>query len=763
MKKYLLLFIIMLASATSLKAVRAYSQPGEVVQPDGSHLMVQLHGDEFLNYSTTLDGYTVVLSESTNAWEYADMQGDLLISSGIIAHNSDARTAVEKQFLKYIAKGIVPTPSPEQQEMKKAASKMRSSGPARILGDKKFDYDKFRGLVILVEYSDRAFTRTDAFDIFNDMVNKPNFTGFTNTSGTAVNYTGSVYDYFNDNSGGKFKPTFDVFGPVKIDKTSTSPRGTSAVYSVIQAAITAADPLVDFSKYDTDGDGIVDMIYFIFAGAGSNFSGNNSNFIWPHASSTYGIRDGVQLGRYACSTELYGYLSSKTIDGIGTIVHEFSHVLGVADLYDTDYEGSGGQSFEPGDWSVMAGGSYANSARTPVAYSAYERYANGFDTPETISEPGSYTLPYLGNSGKSYKLDSPIANEYYIFENRQKTKWDAYLPGNGMLVFRVDSTSNVPWLYNTVNADPKHNYYEMLRAFPQTTVSGAYASSGDPFPGSYRVKKISSFFTWNGTPMPYTVSQITEVTGSSSVKNVTFTLGDNKNILFESFDAMPIIKTDSAEIEGKFTKWDIFKGAVTTPYDACGYGKRSVGLYKAGSLTTAPIDTVLSNLAFELSLPSDYTPTKCVIKVWMKTKDSEWSLLKTSEKEDSVSVKRGAYTRLSYPIDNVKGASFKFELPVGSVSEYAYIDNMLLNFGDETSAVKEIQAFATEYKLNVRNIGGRIVVNGAEPNDRISLYSIDGRLIDQTNTDDSGYATLVSSRKGVFIIATSTSTFRIIL
>lgn len=742
----------------------ACPEPAEVIQPDGSRLMIQLHGDEFLSYNTTLDGYTIILSENTGAWEYADISGSELISSGIAAHNANARTKAEKQFLKTIIPGIMPTPSAEQVELKNTAAKLRSAAPARKLGGPKFDYDKFRGLVILVEFSDRAFTRTDAHDLFNDMVNKPKYTGFTSTSGVAVSYTGSVYDYFDDNSGGKFKPTFDVFGPVKIDKTCTSPRGTSAASSIIQASIAAADELVNFSDYDTDEDGTVDMIYFIFAGAGSNFSGNNSNFIWPHASSTYGTRDGVKLGRYACSTELYGYLSAKTIDGIGTIVHEFSHVLGVADLYDTDYAGSGGQSNDPGNWSVMAAGSYNNSARTPVAYSAYERYANGFDIPEAITEPGTYTLPYVGNSGKSYRINSPIAREYYILENRQKNKWDAYLPGNGMLAFRVDSTDNVVWAYNRVNADPTHNYYELLRAFPQMSAGSSYDSAGDPFPGQYRIKKISSFKTWDGTPMPHTVTSISEVTGENSLKDVTFKLGDNTDILFENFEALPIIEKDSLDIEGKFANWALTGAVVTTPYNDCGCGKRVIGLKKKGVLTSTPIDTCLSNLSFELSIPSDFTPSKAIAKVWMKTeKDSVWSLLKSSTNLDSITSKRGEYTRLSYPIDNVKGAAFKFEMPSASNTEYVYIDNILLTFGQETSAVQTIEMTKNETGLSANVNGGKIVIYGASACEVVNLYSIDGRLIDRASADEFGKAVLNTSRRGVFIITTPSSTLKIII
>ena len=90
---------------------------------------------------------------------------------------------------------------------------------------------------------------------------------------------------------------------------------------------------MNYKYYDRYGDGTVDMVFFLFAGGGSNFSGNDSRLLWPHASTVLSKSlDGVRFGRYACSTELYGRPQSKIIDGIGTICHEFSHVLGIADL-----------------------------------------------------------------------------------------------------------------------------------------------------------------------------------------------------------------------------------------------------------------------------------------------------------------------------------------------------------------------------------------------------------------------------------------------
>lgn len=180
-------------------------------------------------------------------------------------------------------------------------------------------------------------------------------------------------------------------------------------------ALTAADPTVDFSKYDSDGDGQIDMIYFIFAGQGANYTGGSE--IWPHKSDLPGLTfDGMRTGTYACSAELSGAENDVQIDGIGTICHEFSHVLGMVDEYDTDYQGTGGEADHPNTWSLMSMGCYLNHGRTPVGYSAYERIQAGFMEPEEITASDTYSLPDLETSGKAFRISSIVGDEFLFLK-----------------------------------------------------------------------------------------------------------------------------------------------------------------------------------------------------------------------------------------------------------------------------------------------------------------------------------------------------------
>ena len=300
MKRILLLLLAATLFTASGNAIPAYPKPVTITQPDGSKLTLMLHGDEFFNYASTTDGYTVMQNESTGTWEYAVKNTDgSLRPGGTAACDAKERTSAQNMFLSGISKGMMPEQTPAQIRMRKEAAAMRHA-PMMKLKTGQYDYSKFRGLVILVEYNDAPFTRSDILDVFTDMVNKKGYDGYMSNTliPSKINCTGSVRDYYYENSWGLFDPKFDVYGPVKIDYSQFYANKSAAAQTLVTAALRAADEYIDYSLYDTDGNRQVDMVYFIFSGGGSNFSGNDSRLIWPHASQVMSLSlDGVKIGR----------------------------------------------------------------------------------------------------------------------------------------------------------------------------------------------------------------------------------------------------------------------------------------------------------------------------------------------------------------------------------------------------------------------------------------------------------------------------------
>lgn len=531
MKKLLITAMAVLLGAATLWARPALKGALAVKQPDGTTVTIRLHGDEHLHFNTTDDGYSIVRNDQ-GFYVYAQKQNGQLVPTRLVAHDTQERTAEEVSFLKSTAKYLAPDMSSQTQETMKRLQADR----ARTLAQRKADlynYSQFKGLVILVQYNDCQFKYSDFNEIMQHMINDENYTGDSRTNIPRDNYfvaknitcTGSMRDYFRDNSNGVFNPTFDVVGPVNVNRSQYYVNGNDNAEQLMIDACTAADSQVNFKDYDTDNDGKVDMIYFIFAGLPSYIQGNDSRLLWPHQ---YDIsyrrnvtKDGVRLGRYACSTELFGMQSYNwsVLEGIGTMCHEFSHVLGLPDFYDTNNMDQN-DCVCPDNWSVMANGADFNYGRTPCGYSLFERYALGFTMPQVIKETGTFTLDNLSQSNAGYRLNTPVSKEYFMLENRQKTKWDAELPGHGMLIFRVDSTNTQVWTYyNSVNDYANHPYYELLRAGGLKYEDGyRTGADSDPFPGTNRVTTINNettpnLKTWTGRNNTLGLRNITEQGG----------------------------------------------------------------------------------------------------------------------------------------------------------------------------------------------------------------------------------------------------------
>jgi len=310
--------------------------------------------------------------------------------------------------------------------------------------------------VILVNFSDYAFstTKDHADSIFNAT------TPITTDLGVKYEHLklphGSVAKYFNDQSLGKYRPKFDVVGPVTLSK-SYSYYGAGAYSSdhageMIQEACTLVNDSVDFSQYDANGDGTIDLVFVFFAGFGENdrdyidkgFGISLDGLVWPHYSTTSGGPfDGKYLGPYECSNELDGYLSKPTFlvpAGSGILVHEYSHGIGLPDVYykNTQYMGT---------WDLMDYGCYNAETFIPASYNGYQRWFCGWSEPKMMNTAINDTLRPISSSGDfgvitaSGTINGPHNNntEYWILENHQRIdgSWDMYAPGEGLILYHM--------------------------------------------------------------------------------------------------------------------------------------------------------------------------------------------------------------------------------------------------------------------------------------------------------------------------------------
>lgn len=353
-----------------------------------------------------------------------------------------------------------------------------------------------RSLVILLNFKDVKFQNSDPNKQFSALLNE---TGYS-----ANGATGSARDYFMACSGGIFRPTFDVVGPYTLENNqvyygankSDGGINTQRMQNLVKEACELAIRNgVDFTKYDENNDGVVDNIFIYYAGY-SEADGGGENTIWPHRSTvvdkpTYG---GKQVYDYACTSELkttQGRMLGQMC-GIGTFCHEFSHVLGLPDMYNT----TNSKAYTVGKWDLMASGNYNNESRTPISHSAFERFMLGWLIPEQITQLGDYSLQPLANQ-KAYLLATSTHNlkpddlkpsEFWMIENRQYTGWDVEngdMPGHGLIISHI-SHNSTRWQNNTYN-----NYtplgYDICEAYYKSPVG---SSASDPYPGSMNITKF---------------------------------------------------------------------------------------------------------------------------------------------------------------------------------------------------------------------------------------------------------------------------------
>lgn len=527
------LFTFCLASlfASSLFAIPALSVWRSVRQADGTTIRLKLVGDEHFHYAVTDDGIPV-LSHDGNYY-YAHIRSGYLVASDVLAHARDQRKDHEERFAASL------------NDVEALNAKMRSQSMQKIGTRANVVTGKKKGLVILVQFSNQRFANpsdvltlgsgeTDVKTLYSDMLNKD---GYTDTKSGAI---GSVHDYFHDQSDGLFDLSFDVVGPVTLDHPYSyygAPSGNEADSNAPQMVIDACNAVkdqVNFADYDWDNDGEVEQVYIIYAGEGQA-TGGSDDTIWPHKyslsdSDNQPLKFGnVTVNTYACSNEMvYANLNGKDrafYMGIGTICHEFSHCLGLPDLYDTGYGGNVGT----GGYDLMCSGSYNGGPEAlknvyggtgigtvPAGYTSYEKAFMGWITPTKLGDQplDIKAMKGLADGGNAYILTNPDNNnEYYLFENRTDSHWDSALPGHGLLVLHIDYDAR-SWAYNTVNAARDQNHPRMTIVPADGDLSDETLAS-DTYPTD-----LNSQLSGNSTPALsfYTGYSVPTTAGLSNIQ-----------------------------------------------------------------------------------------------------------------------------------------------------------------------------------------------------------------------------------------------------
>lgn len=590
MKTNRIITLAMIGAAMAASAVPARRGFRNVTQPDGTTVAIGVVGDEFSHYLITTDSLPL-LRDSRGRICYAtfsDTDGTV-VSTGILAHDPAQRGDSEVQLVSTVDRRATTramTSAPQTQartDVRRDAQTqaIAQTGMGRYHEDFPVTGD-VRTIVFLVEYQDVRFKTPDAAEYYKEFFNSDAFTG----NGA----TGSARQYFLDSSCGQFRPEFDVYGPVTLPYNRAYYGssynefgmyvGQEPAHLMLRDAAELLDDTTDFSLYDLDGDGEVENVVIMYAGEGENSAQEIEECVWPHqwrftySGLTAPVHDGVTIDHYACFNE---WVDDHTA-GIGTFIHEFSHVMGLPDLYSTR---NTSLPTTPGRWSVMDRGCYLNDSRTPCAYSAYERLALGWMEPELLTADNAiYTLENLAASNKAYIIESDDPDDFFLVENRQNVGWDSVLLGHGMLVWHVHN-DDYAFRGNNVNSDPEHPYVDLIEANNQANLKDDEVMAGYAFPGPAATTMLGFNTTpamkpWTGNDTGIVLCDIAETADGLLTFEVN---GEGAGIGAVTDAGSAALRVDGRRVtaSGRITVYDITGRRV-----ACGEGVADIaapGLY----------------------------------------------------------------------------------------------------------------------------------------------------------------------------------------
>lgn len=434
MKRLLALFLLLMVVAIA-DGAKNDPTPFNYRQPDGTVLTVRALGDESECIFMTMDG--VLLVQTGKGMHVARITDDMeLASSGVLAHDAGKRSSAELELAKA---------QPLERFIRERAHRTNEAkGRAYVSPDYFPHMGSPKVLVVLVQFQDTVFHFDNAREVFDNFFNAETLDPEMANGTLADNYC-SIRQYFKEMSRGMFTPQFDVIGPITLPEKLSEEYNNSVPSSIIYVtrdAIPIVKDMVDLNEYDQDNNGIIDLIYFVAAGydAARNAAYNSTTVhARTNLASLIQVDEELRTGTVCINGELGGRIgkdSTPHVSYIGATCHEFSHALGLPDLYPTTYYPSMiNQSYEY--WDLMDGGEHVRNGAYPRAYSALEREAMGWLEIETLDSPAYIEMTSLAYpDGKAYRIypDPQDTAHCYILENVQKLNSDAYAYGHGLLV-----------------------------------------------------------------------------------------------------------------------------------------------------------------------------------------------------------------------------------------------------------------------------------------------------------------------------------------
>lgn len=299
-------------------------------------------------------------------------------------------------------------------------------------------------LVIPVDFSDKQ--ATSRYDL-----NKIDtaFNGGTNASSLLYK---SVKDYYYQASYGRLNLTFDVldqwYRPSKSSSYYLSmDENDDPDQMIMEEILTKLESKMDLSTYDSDKNGYIDAIVMI----------NTLNIDYEYTlkwayrfwnRSCYTRFDGVLANDYLWASydflnETNGGFDGSSANNTYTFIHEFGHVLGAEDYYDTSYLSP--TQYGPLDGIDVMDGMYGD-------HNPYTKFHYGWLTKSrlvTTDSSVTLTLEDFSKNGDTIILANDFDptlgayQEYYVLMYYKKNGLNAdgnYFTKEGIVMYHIDSS-----------------------------------------------------------------------------------------------------------------------------------------------------------------------------------------------------------------------------------------------------------------------------------------------------------------------------------
>lgn len=497
-------------------------------------------------------------------------------------------------------------------------------------------------------------------------------------------------EYVNQLSSSSTNLNIDVYSSITIPEYSmqyygsdygiqrdSSEDGTHLPMLLAKEVVNEQIDLVEWDKYDLDGDGWVDRLLILHTSIGQE-EGGDSNRIWSHFTNfddSISLPGDLKIAHYTMASLATGE------SGFGTIMHEMLHQLGAYDLYPSH----GSINQHPwkgvGDWDIMANGNWNGGGKWPAIPTASTVAEIGVNTSLEIDNGWmenqncigpSLVLESISRGGNSLKIQVD-EYEYVWIEYRDDFGFDSYLPGSGVLVTYQDlSAGNLE--HNELNANPDRPYLVVIEADGN---NGLRTGTSDG--------EQSDLFT-NGTSFGNTGILIRDHDGILIPWTAEIEITDRTYVNLTSTNCEPMFTIDAPNYGASLLPNEPMEVIITSQQN-CNLTidlSSSDGRILLTNSTRINIDEV-TNVELYFSSPGSSNSESMVsgiIECGESMYDLETKILTISRRpvESSFSSEIDAYTssKIAIPIDSEGNGMQRFSAEVdGALSRIATIESQL--------------------------------------------------------------------------------------